>query len=326
MTAPLLAVDDLVVDYRTPRGTLRAVDRVSLAVARGETLGLVGESGCGKSSLGRAIVQLVEPSAGAIRLDGTDIIRLPARTRHALRPRVQMIFQDPAGALDPRHRIGWSIAAPLRVGSSGGGPAARRARVAELMQLVDLRPELAERLPHELSGGQRQRVGIARALATRPDLIVCDEPVSALDLSLQAQVINLLRRLQRDQGIAYLFISHDIGVVEHVADRIAVMYLGQIVEVTSRQDLRQAAHPYTRALLAASPVIDPGRSRIGSKSVIGGDLPSPFAPPRGCRFHTRCSHAMPICRAQEPPLLATAPGQLAACFLHAANPATATAA
>jgi len=312
----LLEMSGVSVSYRTSRGRLRAVDAVDLVIGRGETLGLVGESGCGKSSLGKAVVGLVAPESGSILIDGRDPASLGRRDRQALRRQVQMVFQDPMGALDPRQRIGAAIAEPLRVQGIGRRTERTRA-VTALMSQVGLRPELADRLPHELSGGQRQRVGIARALALEPALIVCDEPVSALDLSLQAQVLNLLQRLQQQRGIAYLFISHDIAVIERVADRVAVMYLGRVVEITTADGLRRPAHPYTSALLASSPAAIPGTSRIATKEIIGGDLPSPYDQPAGCRFHTRCPHAMPRCRREVPALTPVAPGQAAACFLFA---------
>ena len=253
---PALEVSDLVVSYRTGRGQLSAVDGVSFAIRPGETLGLVGESGCGKSSLAKAIVQLVEPSSGALKVEGRDITRLTGRERRALRPKVQMVFQDPMGALDPRQRAGTILETPLKL-NGVRGKAERRARVARLMEAVGLRPEFIDRLPHEFSGGQRQRIGIARALALDPAVIVCDEPVSALDVSLQAQVLNLLRKVQRETQVAYLFISHDLSVVEHIADRVAIMYLGRIVELAPRETLwRAPLHPYTRALIEALPRMD----------------------------------------------------------------------
>lgn len=319
MSAPALAITDLVVTYATARGRLTAVDGLSLAIAPGETLGLVGESGCGKSSLAKAVVQLVEPHSGAIAVDGQDLTTLSARARRALRPKVQMVFQDPMGALDPRQRALTILETPLKL-NGVRDKAERRARVLALMEEVGLRPELVDRLPHEFSGGQRQRLGIARALALKPSVIVCDEPVSALDVSLQAQVLNLLRRVQRTTGVAYLFISHDLSVVEHIADRVAIMYLGKVVEIAPRDRLwRAPAHPYTRALMDALPRMDPTHSRIADKEVIGGDLPSPFTPPQGCRFHTRCPLAVARCAAEAPALRPVADGHFAAC--HFSPPA-----
>lgn len=315
-----LEVNELVVSYHTARGHLTAVDGVSFSVAPGETLGLVGESGCGKSSLAKAIVQLVEPAHGTIRVEGQNIVRASRNVRHALRSKVQMVFQDPMGALDPRQRAGTILETPLKIHGFGNSTE-RQVRVRELMEQVGLRPEFIDRLPHEFSGGQRQRLGIARALALNPRLIVCDEPVSALDLSLQAQVLNLLRNVQRQHHVGYLFISHDLSVVEHIADRVAIMYLGKLVEVAPRDSIWQRpAHPYTRALIEALPRIDPANSRIADKKIIGGDLPSPYAPPKGCRLHTRCPHAFARCSLEEPELVEIAAGHFAACHLHAPAP------
>ncbi|MFG1378619.1 ABC transporter ATP-binding protein [Xanthobacter autotrophicus] len=314
-----LEIDDLVVSYRTARGRLTAVDGVSFSIAPGETLGLVGESGCGKSSLGKAIVQLVEPTSGSLAVEGHDLTALSARERRALRPRVQMVFQDPSGALDPRQRAGTILETPLKL-NGVRDRAERRARVAALMEQVGLRPELTDRLPHEFSGGQRQRLGIARALALNPGVIVCDEPVSALDVSLQAQVLNLLRTVQRATRVAYLFISHDLSVVEHIADRVAIMYLGKLVELAPRETLwRNPAHPYTRALIDALPRMDPTTSRIADKTVISGDLPSPYTPPAGCRFHTRCPLAEPRCRTDAPAFVPVGIDHFAACHLTGAT-------
>jgi oligopeptide/dipeptide ABC transporter ATP-binding protein len=317
MTAtPVLEVDSLSVRYRTARGMLRAVDTVSLHVGEHETLGLVGESGCGKSSLAKAVLRLIEPEAGAIRLDGVETTALSGRSLRPYRRHVQMVFQDPSASLDPRYRVGRLISEPLTE-QFRGSRAARRDRVATLMRQVGLGPDLAARLPHELSGGQRQRVAIARALAPEPRLVVCDEPVSALDVSLQAQVLNLLSDLQAYCGVAYLFVSHDLSVVQHIADRVAVMYLGQVVEVARRADLWQrSAHPYTRALIDAVPALPPHHRRIADRSVLAGEPPSPFAPPAGCRFHTRCPHVMPRCRTQPPVLRAIDPHHSVACHLH----------
>ncbi|GAA5235184.1 dipeptide ABC transporter ATP-binding protein [Verticiella sediminum] len=312
--AALLDVDGLHVRYRTRRGLLHAVDGVSLSLQAGQTLGLVGESGCGKSSLGKAVMRLIEPAAGTIRLDGVDITHLGPAGLRPHRRRFQMVFQDPGGSLDPRQRIGRSLRTPLDLHRLGT-PAQRAERVRELMLQVGLRPELADRQPHEFSGGQRQRIAIARALALNPALIVCDEPVSALDVSLQAQILNLLSDLQQRYGMAYLFISHDLGVVQHLADRVAVMYLGRIVELAPRERIwRSPAHPYTQALIDAIPVMDPRHER--NAGAIHGDLPNPFQPPAGCSFHTRCPHALPVCREQAPALREIGPGHHAACHLH----------
>lgn len=316
---PLLHVNNLSVRYATARGELHAVSAVNLALDAGQTLGLVGESGCGKSSLGKALVRLVKPSAGEIRVRGVDLASLRGRALKASRFEVQMVFQDPSSALDPRMNIAEAIAEPLRARGELNA-AERQARVAELMQQVGLHAELASRLPHQLSGGQRQRVVIARALAPKPALIVCDEPVSALDVSLQAQILNLLCDLQAQLGVAYLFISHDLSVVQYVADRIAVMYLGEVVEVGDRALFWQRpAHPYSQALIAAVPVMDPAHSRAASKTVLGGDVPSPYQPPAGCRFHTRCPQAHPRCQAEAPRLRALQPGHQVACHLYDAT-------
>ncbi|HMK80257.1 MAG TPA: oligopeptide/dipeptide ABC transporter ATP-binding protein [Xanthobacteraceae bacterium] len=318
----LLSVRSLSVEYRTARGTVRAVDDVSLDVLPGETVALVGESGCGKSTLGKAVIRLVPACDGRIAIDGTDITDLPPRALNAVRPKVQMIFQDPYGALNPRHSVGEIIGQPLSV--AGWSRADIAARVAALMDQVALPREAARRYPHEFSGGQRQRIGIARALALRPKLIICDEPVSALDVSVRAQVINLLKDLQAATGIAYLFISHDLSVVEHVADRLLVMYLGRIVEGgRAREIWERPAHPYTRALLAAAPVADPKLARSRARSVLEGELPSPLDPPPGCAFHTRCPLAQPRCRTERPPLRALPGGRSVAChydLLGAAAP------
>jgi peptide/nickel transport system ATP-binding protein len=318
MTTPaLLDVSDLQVRYETRHGTLQAVDHVSFTLRAGETLGLVGESGCGKSSLGKAVMRLVEPAGGRIVLDGTDITHLSPAELRPLRRRFQMVFQDPGGSLDPRLHVGDALADPLKLFHDGSA-ADRRERVQALLQQVGLPADAAHRLPHEFSGGQRQRIAIARAIALAPDLIVCDEPVSALDVSLQAQILNLLSDLQQARGMAYLFISHDLAVVQHLADRVAVMYLGEIVEVAPRSELwRRPAHPYTQALIDAVPKMDPRHSRIADRKPLHGDLPDPFQPPAGCRFHTRCPHAFDRCRAEKPALRTVAPGHVAACHLLA---------
>ncbi|MBD1587444.1 ABC transporter ATP-binding protein [Pseudomonas typographi] len=315
----LLEVRNLSVRYATARGELNAVSAVDLDLAVGQTLGLVGESGCGKSSLGKALVRLVNPSEGEIRVNGTDLATLSGKRLKASRHDVQMVFQDPSSALDPRLSIFDSIDEPLRARGELSKPQ-RQQRVAELMRQVGLHEDLASRLPHQLSGGQRQRVVIARALAPRPAMIICDEPVSALDVSLQAQILNLLCDLQEQLGIAYLFISHDLSVVQYLADRIAVMYLGQIVEIGDRSPFWQRpAHPYSQALIAAVPVMDPTLSRAADKQVIGGDVPSPYTPPSGCRFHTRCPQVHDRCKEEQPRLQALQTGHHVACHLYDAT-------
>jgi oligopeptide/dipeptide ABC transporter ATP-binding protein len=311
---PLLEVENLVKHYPVGDAALRAVDDVSFTIEPGETVGLVGESGCGKTTLGRVIAGLLPTMAGTVRLDGHVVSGLSRRAMRPFRRRMQIIFQDPYASLNPRLTVGRIIEEPLivhRVGSK----AERRARVAELMRAVGLPPEAVQRYPHEFSGGQRQRVGIARSLALDPSLVICDEPVSALDVSVQAQVVNLLMRLRAERGLSYLFISHDLAVVQHVSDRIIVMYLGKIAEIAPRRTIfQQPLHPYTSALLAALPGTDvtaPKRRR----TVLEGDIPSPLAPPSGCRFRTRCSFAVARCSIQEPPLRVLADGRQIACHL-----------
>jgi oligopeptide/dipeptide ABC transporter ATP-binding protein len=290
---PLVEVRDLVKHFPVRGGIIQrtvavvqAVDSVSFDIRRGETLGLVGESGCGKTTVGRVLLRLIEPTSGTIRFDGTDITRIGGAKLKPYRRRMQIIFQDPFASLDPRTPIGDSIGEGLRIHGLGTS-AERREKVRKMMDLVGLQPYHARRYPHEFSGGQRQRIGIARALVLEPDLVVCDEPVSALDVSIQAQVLNLLKSLQRELGLTYLFIAHNMGVVEHISDRVAVMYLGKVAEVAERRDLfRQAQHPYTQALLSAIPVPDPELRR--TRIILKGDVPSPVNPPGGCRFHPRC--------------------------------------
>ncbi len=310
--SPLLALRDVHVRFDTAAGTVRAVNGVSLELAAGETLGLVGESGCGKSTLGKAILKLVPVSAGAVEIEGTDIAPLQGRALGELRRKVQMIFQDPYGSLNPRSTVGRSVAQPMVV--AGWKPDAIRERVATLLRWVGLPDDARQRYPHEFSGGQRQRIGIARALALSPKLIVCDEPVSALDVSVRAQVINLLEDLKQQSGVSYLFISHDLSVVEHIADRVAVMYLGTIVEAGGRDQIwRRPQHPYTRGLLEAAPVANPRLARARTRTVLQGELPSPLNPPAGCPFHSRCPIAQERCRSDRPVLRPVDGGSVAAC-------------
>jgi peptide/nickel transport system ATP-binding protein len=285
-------------------GDVRAVDDVTFSVARGETLGLVGESGCGKSTVGRALLRLYEPTGGRIVFDGRDITRLDEGDLRPLRRRMQMIFQDPFASLNPRHSIGRLVGEPLRVHGLARSARDARARVRELLETVGLPRDAENRYPHEFSGGQRQRIGIARALAVNPEFIVADEPVSALDVSIQAQIINLLEELQAEFDLTYLFIAHDLAVVRHISDRIAVMYLGSIVEVSPAEELYASPlHPYTISLLSAVPIPDPKVERARVTILLPGDLPSPANPPRACRFHTRCPYVQPtLCRDEAPPL------------------------
>ncbi|ATW50308.1 ABC transporter ATP-binding protein [Streptomyces peucetius] len=309
---PLLSVRDLSMTFPGGRGRsarpVRAVDRVGFDVARGETLGLVGESGCGKSTTGRMIVRLLEPTGGSVTYDGRDISHLSQRELRPLRREIQMVFQDPHSSLNPRQTVARIISDPLLVQGSTATDARRR--TTELMELVGLIPEHIDRYPHEFSGGQAQRIGIARALATSPRLIVADEPVSALDVSVQAQIVNLMDRLQRELSLAYLFIAHDLSVVKRVCDRVAVMYLGRIVEIGPKERVYTApAHPYTRSLLSAVPLPDPVGERTRERITLLGDPPSPASPPPGCTFHPRCPKAQQICRTEAPGLRAPAPGE-----------------
>ena len=295
---------------------VRAVDGVSFRLQPGETLGLVGESGCGKSTTGRAILRLIEPTGGRVFFDGQDLAELDRAQFRAFRRRAQIVFQDPFGSLNPRMMVGAMLAEVLKVHGLGETGADRSARVRELLEMVGLHAEHAGRYPHEFSGGQRQRIGIARALAVEPEFIVCDEPVSALDVSVQAQVINLLRDLQNDLGIAYLFIAHDLAVVEYMSDRVAVMYLGKIVEMASARELyKNPRHPYTRALLSAAPRRDPRAVPAHERIRLSGDVPSPIRPPSGCSFYARCPHPEKDeeCRKVAPLLEEKAPSHLAAC-------------
>ncbi len=294
-------------------GDIKAVDDVSFTIDRGETLGLVGESGCGKSTLGRAILRLYEPTAGRVIFDGQDITSLKERQLQPLRRRMQMVFQDPFASLNPRHSVGRIVGEPLRThGISGRTESA--ARVRDLLSLVGLPPDAVSRYPHEFSGGQRQRIGVARALALNPELIVCDEPVSALDVSIQAQIINLMEKLQDEFGLTYLFIAHDLAVVRHISDRIAVMYLGKIVEVAPADDLYDnPLHPYTITLLSSIPIPDPQVERRRTAIRVEGDLPSPANPPPACRFHTRCPFVQPTRCATDEPALRKLDGHLVSC-------------
>ena len=323
----LLQVDGLVKHFPVRRGlfgrvagAVRAVDGVSLQIAAGETLGVVGESGCGKSTLGRLVLRLIEPSAGSVRFDGSELATLSAAALRTRRRAMQIIFQDPYSSLNPRMTVGQTLAEPLML--HGLHADRHRERVAELLHTVGLAPEHAQRYPHEFSGGQRQRIGIARALAVEPKLIVCDEAVSALDVSVQAQVVNLLQDLQRRFGLAYLFIAHDLAVVKHIAARVAVMYLGRIVEIGAKDALFAAPrHPYTQALLAAIPVPEPGAASDRRERVLlAGDVPSPMNPPAGCHFHPRCVHSRALCT-QQAPVLEAHDGHAVACHFWREIPA-----
>lgn len=305
-------------------GAVKAVDDVSFDVAAGETLALVGESGCGKTTTGRTLLRLIEPTSGSVHFDGTDLLALRGEALRRMRRHLQIVFQDPYGSLNPRMTIGAAIREGLIVHQLAEGAEADR-RVARLLDEVGLRPEYAARYPHEFSGGQRQRIGIARALAVEPRFIVCDEPVSALDVSVQAQVVNLLQDLQRDRGLAYLFIAHDLAVVAHMADRVAVMYLGRIVELAPRRELFGTPRmPYTKALLSAVPVPEPGAER--QRILLPGDPPSPANPPRGCVFHPRCPHPLKdaACTQFVPPLEEKSPGHFVACLKEPSTPVPAS--
>ena len=308
--------------FRRRAETVHAVDGVTVEIRRGETLGLVGETGCGKSTLARCITRLYELTSGRVIFDGVDVSRFSRAELRPFRRRMQMIFQDPYGSLNPRRRVGSIIGDPFAIHGVAEGEDRKR-RVQDLMAVVGLNPEHYNRFPSEFSGGQRQRIGIARAIALRPDLVVCDEPVSALDVSIRAQVLNLLADLQRDLGLTYLFISHDLSVVRHTSDRVAVMYLGKIVEIAPAHDLYQhPRHPYTVALLSAVPVPDPDVADAQQRIILSGDPPSPLDPPTGCRFHPRCPKAQAICAAQDPalvPHLADAPDHRAACHFPVAD-------
>jgi oligopeptide transport system ATP-binding protein len=297
-------------------GAIKAVDGLSFDIIRGETLGLVGESGCGKSTTGRAILQLYRPTAGSVIFDGVDLVAAKGEVLRRMRRRMQMIFQDPYASLNPRMTVGAIIAEPLEVHNLGGTRKERTDRVQQLLELVGLNPFFYNRFPHEFSGGQRQRIGVARALALDPSFIVCDEPISALDVSIQAQVVNLLEDLQSRFGLTYLFIAHDLSMVRHISTRVAVMYLGKIVELTTRNELYLSPlHPYTQALLSAVPVPDPVVEEKRQRIILEGDVPSPANPPRGCHFNTRCPLATDVCREVDPELREVRPGHRVACHL-----------
>jgi oligopeptide transport system ATP-binding protein len=320
MAEALLQVQGLKKHFPVTRGwreekvLVRAVDGVDFSIRRGETLGLVGESGCGKTTVGRLILRLIDPTEGEVLFEGKNLASLEKKEMHPLRRFFQIIFQDPFASLNPRMTVSEIVGRPMEI--HGLSERSRREeKVASLLQSVGLMREHLGRYPHEFSGGQRQRIGIARALATQPSLIVADEPTSALDVSVQAQILNLLKKLQRDLGLTYLFISHNIGVIRHISDRVAVMYLGKIAEMAEKKILFQSpAHPYTKALLAAVPSLDPKRKR--GEVILEGDVPSPIKPPRACRFHTRCSHALPKCREEEPFFHQIEDGRWISCHLY----------
>ena len=298
-------------------GSVKAVDGVSFDVRRGETLGLVGESGCGKSTTGLAVLRMLDITSGQVVFEGEDISGYDRARMRPIRRHMQMVYQDPFGSLNPRMKVAELIGEPLQVHGMAGDRGAYRARVASLLDMVGLLPDMADRYPHEFSGGQRQRIGIARALALEPSLIICDEPVSALDVSIQAQVVNLFQELQERLGLTYVFIAHDLAVVRHISHRIAVMYLGRIVEIASRYDLyARPLHPYTEALLAAIPIPDPEIEAKRPQQIITGEVPSAMRPPPGCRFHTRCPRAMDVCKSVDPPLKQMDDGRAVACHLH----------
>ena len=317
----LLHVDDLKMHFPIYRGVfqrqvgaVRAVDGVSFDVKRGETLGLVGESGCGKSTTGRTILQLYKPTAGSVTFEGTDIIKLKGEQMRQMRRKMQMIFQDPYASLNPRMTVAQLVGEPLIVHNAATG-AEISERVAHLLEIVNLNPAFATRYPHEFSGGQRQRIGIARALALQPSFIICDEPISALDVSIQAQVVNLLEDLQEQFNLTYLFIAHDLSMVKHISDRVAVMYLGVIVELATRDELyAKPLHPYTQALLSAVPIPDPVADAKRKRTILQGDVPSPANPPSGCRFRTRCPIAEAVCAETRPEFREIKPGHFVACF------------
>lgn len=297
---------------------VQAVDDVSFSIKKGETLGLVGESGCGKSTTGRTIIRLYEPTSGEIIFKGTELGRLPANQMKSYRKDIQMIFQDPYASLNARMTVGDIVGEAFDIHRLVSGKE-RLEKIHELLHAVGLNPDHATRYPHEFSGGQRQRIGIARALAVDPDFIICDEPISALDVSIQAQVVNMLEDLQKERELTYLFIAHDLSMVKHISDRIGVMYLGKLVELASSDELYESPqHPYTQALLSAIPVPDPKMSKESNRIILKGDVPSPLNPPSGCRFRTRCQYVMDICKEQEPEFREIAPGRMCACHLHKA--------
>jgi len=318
----LLHVDNLVMHFPIYRGifqrqvgAVRAVDGVSFDIKKGETLGLVGESGCGKSTTGRTILQLYKPTAGNVEFEGHDLVHLKHEPMRQMRRKMQMIFQDPYASLNPRMTVGQLIAEPLIVHNVATGEEINK-RVEHLLTKVNLNPAFASRYPHEFSGGQRQRIGVARALALNPSFIICDEPISALDVSIQAQVVNLLEELQQELGLTYLFIAHDLSMVRHISDRVAVMYLGVIMELTSRDELyNNPLHPYTQALLSAVPIPDPVADAKRERTILKGDVPSPANPPSGCRFRTRCPIAQPQCADSRPEFRELRPGHFVACHL-----------
>ncbi len=323
MSEVLVSVQDLKVHFpiqggllsNRPKGVVRAVDGVDMQILRGETLGLVGESGCGKSTTGRAILQLVRPTSGTVHFKGRDLTQLRGREMRQMRRSMQIVFQNPYSSLNPRLTVGSIIGEPLQVHGMARGRALQE-RVHELLVLVGLDPSHVRRFPHEFSGGQRQRIGIARAIALRPEFIVADEPISALDVSIQAQILNLLQDLQEKLGLTYLFIAHDLSAVRHLSTRIAVMYLGKLVELADAERLTERPlHPYTQALISAVPIPDPERERTRQRIVLQGDVPSPVNPPSGCRFRTRCAWAFERCAAEEPPLREWESGHTVACHL-----------
>ena len=323
----VLRVEDLKVHFpitsgvivRRQVGTVKAVDGVSFAVGRGETLGLVGESGCGKSTTGLAVLRMLDITSGKVEFEGEDISSYDRARMRPIRRKMQMVYQDPYGSLNPRMKVADIVGEPLVVHGMADDQDKYRARVAELLKMVGLLPDMAERYPHEFSGGQRQRIGIARALALEPKLLICDEPVSALDVSIQAQVVNLFMELQERLDLTYIFIAHDLSVVRHISDRIAVMYLGRIVEVATRDQLyKNPLHHYTQALLAAVPIADPELEAARGQQIISGEIPSAMRPPPGCRFHTRCPQAMEVCKSVDPQMRTLADGRAVACHLHGA--------
>jgi len=324
---PVLTVRDLKVHFPVTTGiiakkvvgTVKAVDGVSFSVRRGETLGLVGESGCGKSTTGLAVLRMLDITSGKVEFEGEDISGYDRARMRPIRAKMQMVYQDPYGSLNPRMKVADIVGEPLVVHGLASDKDKYRARVAALLEMVGLLPDMAERYPHEFSGGQRQRIGIARALALEPTLLICDEPVSALDVSIQAQVVNLFMELQERLGLTYIFIAHDLSVVRHISDRIAVMYLGRIVEIATRDQLyKDPLHPYTQALLAAVPIADPEIEAQRGQQIIVGEIPSALRPPPGCRFHTRCPKAMEVCKTVDPPMRDMTDGRAVACHLHAA--------